>query len=123
VTPDLDSIILVYLLSLSSDPLSTLELAKDDVVKIHVGAHIDGFASVSAETLVVGASAETPVTGPRADAIKAAWTAAEVAQRLIKVGEKNWTVTDAISKVAAAFGAKPIEGDWDVAFSGGVLTR
>lgn len=86
-------------------------MAKDDVVKIHVGAQIDGFASVSAETIVVGASAENPITGPRADAIKAAWTAAEVAQRLIKVGERNWTVTDAISKVAAAFGTKPIEGE------------
>ena len=86
-------------------------MAKDDVVKIHVGAHIDGFASVSAETIVVGASEENPVTGPRADAIKAAWTAAEIAQRLIKVGEKNWTVTDAISKVATTFGTKPIEGE------------
>lgn len=87
-----------------------LTLAKEDVVKIHAGAQIDGFASVSAETLVVGATAENPVTGPRADAIKAAWTAAEICQRLIKVGEKNWTVTDAISKIALAFGAKPIEG-------------
>lgn len=85
-------------------------LAKDDVVKLHVGAQIDGFASVSAETIVVGADAQNPVTGPRADAIKAAWTAAEVASRLIKVGEKNWAVTDAISKVALAFGTKPVEG-------------
>lgn len=80
------------------------------MVKLHVGAQIDGFASVSAETIVVGASAQNPVTGPRADAIKAAWTAAEVASRLIKVGEKNWAVTDAISKVALAFGTKPVEG-------------
>jgi len=95
---------------LPSDAQVGLTLAKDDVVKIHVGAHIDGFASVSAETLVVGATAENPVTGPRADVIKAAWTAAEICQRLIKAGEKNWTVTDAISKIALSFGAKPIEG-------------
>lgn len=88
-----------------------LTLARDDVVKIHAGAHIDGFASVSAETLVVGATAGNPVTGPRADAIKAAWTAAEISQRLIKAGEKNWTVTDAISKIALAFGTKPVEGE------------
>ena len=87
-----------------------MSLAKDDVVKIHVGAHIDGFASVHAETVVVGASVEHPVTGPRADALKAAWTAAEVAMRLIKVGEKNWAVTDAVNKVAASFDCKPIEG-------------
>lgn len=94
-----------------SDSLAAVALAKDDVVKIHVGAQIDGYASVSAETIVVGASDSAPVTGPKADAIKAAWTAAEVAQRLIKVGEKNWTVTDAVSKVALAFGTKPIEGE------------
>jgi methionine aminopeptidase len=88
-----------------------LTLAKEDVVKIHVGAHIDGFASVSAETLVVGATAENPVTGPRADVIKAAWTAAEICQRLIKVGEKNWAVTDALSKIGLTFGTKPVEGD------------
>ena len=94
-----------------SDAQVELTLAKDDVVKIHVGAHIDGFASVSAETLVVGTTAGNPVTGPRADAIKAAWTAAEICQRLIKVGEKNWTVTDAISKIALSFGTKPVEGE------------
>ncbi|KAF8312526.1 proliferation-associated protein 1 [Clavulina sp. PMI_390] len=95
---------------LPSDDLVGLVLAKDDVVKLHVGAQIDGFASVSAETMVVGASAQNPVTGPRADAIKAAYTASEIAARLIKAGEKNWAVTDAISKVALDFGTKPIEG-------------
>jgi len=95
---------------LPSDSQVELTLAQDDVVKIHVGAHIDGFASVSAETLVVGATAGNPVTGPRANAIKAAWTAAEICQRLIKDGEKNWTVTDAISKIALSFGSKPVEG-------------
>lgn len=95
---------------LESDPLSSQTLVKGDVVKLHVGAHIDGFAAVSAETVVVGASVEEPVTGRRADVLKAAWTAAEVAQRLIKVGNKNWAVTDAVAKVAAAWDCKPVEG-------------
>jgi methionine aminopeptidase len=43
------------------------------MVKLHLGAHIDGFASISAETLVVGATAANPVTGRRADVFKAAW--------------------------------------------------
>lgn len=93
-----------------SDPLSAQTLAAGDVVKLHLGAHIDGFASISAETLVVGASAEAPVTGRRADALQAAWTAAEVAMRLVKVGNKNWAVTEAVGKTAAAFGCKPVEG-------------
>src|SRR5262245_17032839 len=91
-----------------SDSLSNQTLAKDDVVKIQLGAHIDGFAAISAETLVVGATPENPVTGRRADVIKAAWHAAEVAMRLLKVGNKNWLVTDAVQKVAAAWNCKPV---------------
>lgn len=94
----------------SSDPTAELTLAKDDVVKLHLGAHIDGFASVAAETIVVGASADEPVTGRRADVLKAAYTAAEAAARLIKVGNKNWQVTEGVSKIAAAWDVKPVEG-------------
>jgi len=95
---------------LASDPLSSQTLAKDDVAKIHIGAHIDGFAAITAETIVVGATPENPVTGRRADVLKAAHSAAEVAMRLVKVGNKNWAVTDAVNKVAAAWGCKPVEG-------------
>ncbi|KAJ3714206.1 peptidase M24, structural domain-containing protein [Lentinula raphanica] len=95
---------------LASDPQAAQTLAKDDVVKLHLGAHIDGFASVAAETLVVGASAENPVTGRRADVIKAAWTAAEIAMRTVKVGNKNWAVTEAVGKVTSAWDCKPVEG-------------
>jgi methionine aminopeptidase len=77
---------------------------------LHIGAHIDGFASVAAETLVVGATPENPVTGRRADALKAAWTAAEAAMRTIKVGNKNWAVTEVVTKAAAAWNCKPVEG-------------
>ena len=94
----------------SSDPLSEQKLAKGDVVKLHLGAHIDGFAAISAETIVVGATPNSPVTGRRADVLRAAWTAAEVAMRLVRVGNKNWQVTEAVSKVAAAWDCKPVEG-------------
>jgi len=95
---------------LASDPLSSQTLAKDDVVKIQIGAHIDGFAAVTAETIIVGATPENPVTGRRADALKAAHSAAEIAMRLVKAGNKNWAVTEAVNKVAAAWGCKPVEG-------------
>ncbi|KAF7327677.1 Peptidase-M24 domain-containing protein [Mycena kentingensis (nom. inval.)] len=85
-------------------------LAKGDMVKIHIGAHIDGFASVAAETIVVGASAESPVTGRQADVLKAAWHAAELAMRTIKAGNKNWAVTEVVGKAAAAWDCKPVEG-------------
>lgn len=96
-----------------SDPASsTATLANGDVVKIHLGAHIDGYPAIAAETLIVGATAESPATGPRADVIKAAWTAAEAAMRVIKVGEKNWSVTEIVSKAAEQFGCVPVEGDY-----------
>ncbi|KAH7106278.1 proliferation-associated protein 1 [Auriculariales sp. MPI-PUGE-AT-0066] len=95
---------------LPSDPLATLTLAKDDVVKIHLGAHIDGFASVAAETIIVGATEASPATGRRADVLKAAWTAAEAAMRFIKVGGKNYAVTEAVNKVAQAWGCHAVEG-------------
>ena len=94
----------------SSDPLSAQKLAKGDVVKVHLGAHIDGFAAITAETIVVGATPESPVTGRRADVLRAAWTAAEVAMRLVRVGHKNSQVTVAVNKVAAAWDCKPVEG-------------
>jgi methionine aminopeptidase len=95
----------------SSDPLSAQTLAKGDVVKLHIGAQIDGFAAISAETMVVGATAKDPVTGRQADVLKAAWHAAEIAMRLVKVGNKNWLITDAVGKVAANWGCKPVEGN------------
>ena len=100
-----------------SDPVSSQTLKNGDVVKLHLGAHIDGFASIAAETIVVGATSENPVTGRAADVVKAAWTAAEVAMRLVKVGNKNWAVTEAVSKVAAAFDCKPVEGIPFLAFN------
>ncbi|KAI9450043.1 hypothetical protein F5148DRAFT_1291067 [Russula earlei] len=52
----------------SSDPLSAQKLAKGDVVKLHLGAPIDDFAAIAAETIVVGATPESPVMGRRVDA-------------------------------------------------------
>lgn len=93
-----------------SDPLSSQTLAKDDVVKVHIGAHIDGFAAISAETLVVGATESDPVTGRRADVLQAAWHAAQVAMRLVKIGNKNWAITEAVNKVAGAWNCHAVEG-------------
>ena len=85
-------------------------MAKGDVVKIHAGAHIDGFASISAETLIVGVTASEPATGRQADVVKAAWTAAEAAMRTIKSGNKNWAVTEIVNKVANTWDCKAVEG-------------
>jgi len=55
-------------------------------------------------------TAEAPITGPTADVFLAALTAAEVATKLIKPGNTNQQVTDAIAKVAEAYGVNAMQG-------------
>ncbi|XP_076323274.1 proliferation-associated protein 2G4-like isoform X1 [Tachypleus tridentatus] len=93
---------------LRSDP--DVILKDGDVVKLDLGAHIDGFIAVVAHTLVVGSCKENKVTGRKADVICAAHFAAEIALRMVKPGGENFAVTDAIQKVAESFKCKPIEG-------------
>ncbi|KAM0948119.1 putative methionyl aminopeptidase [Dioscorea sansibarensis] len=90
-------------------PLATDEtvLVENDIVKIDMGCHIDGFIAVVAHTHVIQ---EGPITGRAADVIAAANTAAEVALRLVRPGKHNKDVTEAIQKVAAAYDCKIVEG-------------
>nr|XP_002734317.1 PREDICTED: proliferation-associated protein 2G4-like isoform X1 [Saccoglossus kowalevskii] len=93
---------------LKSDP--DVLLKDGDVVKIDLGAHIDGFIAVVAHTFVVGASKDNKVSGRKADVIVAAHQAAEAALRLVKPGNENSLVTDTIQKVAEAYNCQPVEG-------------
>lgn len=68
-------------------------LAAGDSVKIDLGVHLDGHIALVAHTVVLGASAAAPVTGPAADVMTAAYKAAEIALRLIKPGNKNTQVS------------------------------
>merc|ERR1719187_3186909 len=58
-----------------------------DMVKIDMGAHIDGFIAVVAHTLAIGA-----------------------ALRLVKPGNETYEVTETVSKIGEAFDCKPVEG-------------
>ncbi|KAK4050940.1 hypothetical protein OIO90_004916 [Microbotryomycetes sp. JL221] len=93
-----------------TDTESEKTLKANDVVKVCMGAHIDGFPIISAETVVV--SSET-ITDVRANLLQAAYQAGEAAIRAVKPGAKNWEVTEAIKKVLAEYdsaGIKGIEG-------------
>lgn len=57
-----------------------------DVVKVDLGAHIDGFIAVAAHTVVAKASASEKVTGRAADVILATYWASQAALRLLKPG-------------------------------------
>lgn len=90
------------------------ELKDGDWVKIDFGVHIDGYMTVAAHTLIVGADttsdAPTAITGKQADVLTAAWNAAEVVARMIQAGNKNKDVTAAIKKVSEAYGVNPVSG-------------
>jgi methionine aminopeptidase len=85
------------------------------MVKIDLGAHIDGYIVLAAHTLVVGADLNSPEvaqnvqSGRRAAVINAAYTAAEVAAKMIKNG-KRWLLLS-FSMAIAVGGVPPkIEG-------------
>lgn len=80
------------------------------MVKVELGAQIDGYGAIAATTVVVGASKENPITGKQADVLMAAHQAAEAAVRLIRAGNANTPVTDNVGRIAAAYGCKPVEG-------------
>jgi curved DNA binding protein len=88
----------------------TATLKDGDLVKVDLGVHIDGFISVIAHSLVVTATPEVATSGRKADVIAAAYYASEVAHRLIKPGNKNTQVSEAIMKCAAQFKCNTLEG-------------
>jgi len=83
-------------------------LAKGDVVKIDVGAHLDGYLAVNARTIIVEPEGE--VKGKAADAIAAAQLATQAAIHLLKTGHTNEEISDVIKRVAEAYHVTPLEG-------------
>jgi len=84
----------------------TTTLKEGDVCKIDLGVHVDGFIAVVADTLAVGG----PAKGKAGDLLAAAFTATELAVRMVKAGNKNTAVTEMISKVAEDFKCNAVHG-------------
>jgi curved DNA binding protein len=94
---------------LPGDPSYVIKVG--DVIKIDLGVHFDGYISQCAHTIIVGQNSEEgPLTGRVADAICAAYFAAECAIRLLKPGSTNTEITQTIRKVANIFHVNPLEG-------------
>jgi len=83
-------------------------IQEGDLIKIDLGAHIDGFPVLCAHSWIVGQS--EPATGPLADVVCAAYYASECALRLVRPGKTNTDVTNIIKKCADAFHVQPLEG-------------
>jgi len=82
-------------------------LKAGDIAKLDMAIHIDGFIAAGGHTVVVG---DDKIEDKRADVTMAAWTAAEAALRLVKVGNTNTQVTEVFAKVAEEFKCKPVQG-------------
>jgi methionine aminopeptidase len=91
-------------------PEESTTIREGDLVKIDLGAHVDGFAAFVAHTIVVQSNTKATVTGKKADVILAAYKAVQAALRLIKPGYFNNQVTDVIRKVCDAYEVAPLEG-------------
>ncbi|CAO3567278.1 unnamed protein product [Mortierella alpina] len=85
-------------------------LRNGDVVKIELGAHIDGYIATNGHTVVINPNPAAPVEGRAADVVCAAHFAAEAALRLMKIGNSNVQVQEAIAEAAALFNCSPVTG-------------
>jgi methionyl aminopeptidase len=85
-------------------------LEEGQAVKIDLGAHVDGYVSTVAHTVVLMGDMNAPVTGAQADVMKAVVTAGEAAIRKLRPGVANSEVAKAIERVAEDFGVRVVEG-------------
>uniref|UniRef100_A0A915HZB5 Peptidase M24 domain-containing protein n=1 Tax=Romanomermis culicivorax TaxID=13658 RepID=A0A915HZB5_ROMCU len=81
-----------------------VHLSAGDVVKVDLGAHVDGYIASAAHTIVIDEVEDQnkkKITGRKADVILAAHNALETAIRMLKPGQyKNNEITDVIQKIA-----------------------
>jgi len=90
-------------------PQETIVLKPEDVVKIDLGVHIDGYVSTAAHTTIIG-QFQNPISGRIADVVCAAYFASECAIRLLRPGKTNTEITNTIQRVANIFNVRPVQG-------------
>ncbi|CAD5226752.1 unnamed protein product [Bursaphelenchus xylophilus] len=103
-----DNIVCHYSPLKSDEPVA---LKDGQVVKIDLGAHVDGFVAHAAHTTVVGASKDNKVSGKKANVILGAYNALEAALRHLhpSKGKNSQDITDVIDKVTKIYDVKPVE--------------
>ena len=85
-------------------------LKPGDVVKIHLGVHIDGYPCTAARTVVVAGETSDSSSEASANCIEAARVALLGMLRLMKPGVQNGDVTDFLHSVGHYFETQPLEG-------------
>ncbi|KAI9285082.1 peptidase M24, structural domain-containing protein [Umbelopsis sp. AD052] len=84
-------------------------LKAGDVVKVELGAHIDGYIGTAAHTTVVTVDPSQPITGKAADVIAAAYYAQEAVLRMMKPGTSSTDISRVIAETAAYFRCNPVQ--------------
>lgn len=87
-------------------PDDSTTLKNEDLVKIELGAHIDGYAASAAHTIVIGGKSK----GKQADTVLAAYDAFQAAVKTIKVGALNQECTAKIQAVCDEYEVVPVQG-------------
>mmetsp|Transcript_14513 Transcript_14513/g.16226 ORF Transcript_14513/g.16226 Transcript_14513/m.16226 type:complete len:389 (-) Transcript_14513:13-1179(-) len=93
---------------LASDRSAVLK--EGDLVKVDLGAHVDGLIATAAHSFVCTANPQQQFTGPIADVICAAHFAGECALRMCRPGKTSEEISQVIQDVAAVFGCNALEG-------------
>ena len=87
---------------------SEKKILKDgDIVKVHLGAYVDGYATQAAKTIVVG---EALNSQRDANALQASVVAMNAMIRMMRPGTSNDSITDAIEHVGHHYEVNSCEG-------------
>lgn len=103
---------------IETDAEANKVLCEGDVFTCQLGAHIDGYVTISSQTILVRPSKEFDLTKqivPLADdkakrVIFAAYTCADVVLRLMRPGNWNYELSEMIERVAKLLQVTPLEG-------------
>ncbi|KAI7872812.1 peptidase M24, structural domain-containing protein [Spinellus fusiger] len=84
-------------------------LKPNDLVKVELGVHVDGYIATAAHSTIVNTTSE-PITGRAADVVCATYFAYEAAMRMLKPGVKGSEISRVISEIGAYYRCKPVQG-------------
>lgn len=89
-------------------------LSNGDVIKISLGAQVDGYIAVATHThiIVPRELSQQPTTGRAADVVAAAHLACEAVQRMLRPGAVATDIAAVIARIARMFKCKPVVGNF-----------
>ncbi|PVU90384.1 hypothetical protein BB559_004659 [Furculomyces boomerangus] len=97
-------------------------VGNDDLVKIEISAHVDGYIVSLGKTVVAQSPPRACLVDKRANVIAAAYYASEAALRLFSPGKTSTDVTKAIKLVADGFGCSIAEHSYTSQFDRFVIS-